>query len=178
MSLPKKAILLAFLLTPFLTCGQNIPASEASKHLGGQGTVCGRIADIKVAKNLRGTPTFIDFEKPYPNQVFTAVIWQADKVNVGNVPKIGVLCVNGRIIEYRERPEIILHSRSDWSTPQARLINDNHYKNVDSQSIHSPACSTGGVPSGATAQCADGTFSFSTHRQGTCSHHGGVAKWL
>ena len=33
-------------------------------------------------------------------------------------------------------------------------------------------------PSGATARCRDGTFSFSEHRRGTCSHHGGVAEWL
>lgn len=34
------------------------------------------------------------------------------------------------------------------------------------------------VPAGATARCADGTYSFSEHRSGTCSHHGGVVEWL
>jgi len=33
-------------------------------------------------------------------------------------------------------------------------------------------------PAGATAQCRDGSYSFSQHRSGTCSHHGGVARWL
>jgi|SRR5581483_399596 len=33
-------------------------------------------------------------------------------------------------------------------------------------------------PPGATARCRDGTFSFSQHHSGTCSHHGGVAQWL
>ena len=33
-------------------------------------------------------------------------------------------------------------------------------------------------PPGATARCRDGTYSFSKHRSGTCSHHGGVAVWL
>jgi hypothetical protein len=33
-------------------------------------------------------------------------------------------------------------------------------------------------PAGASAQCRDGSFSFSRHRRGTCSHHGGVARWL
>jgi hypothetical protein len=33
-------------------------------------------------------------------------------------------------------------------------------------------------PPGATALCRDGTYSYSTHRSGTCSHHGGVARWL
>ena len=34
------------------------------------------------------------------------------------------------------------------------------------------------APPGATALCRDGTYSFSRHRSGTCSHHGGVARWL
>lgn len=34
------------------------------------------------------------------------------------------------------------------------------------------------TPSGATARCGDGTYSFSQSRSGTCSHHGGVAEWL
>ena len=32
--------------------------------------------------------------------------------------------------------------------------------------------------SGASAICNDGTYSYSAHRRGTCSHHGGVAQWL
>jgi hypothetical protein len=34
------------------------------------------------------------------------------------------------------------------------------------------------APDGATAQCNDGTYSYSAHRSGTCSHHGGVGTWL
>jgi endonuclease YncB( thermonuclease family) len=30
----------------------------------------------------------------------------------------------------------------------------------------------------ATAKCNDGTYSYSQHRRGTCSYHGGVAYWL
>jgi len=33
-------------------------------------------------------------------------------------------------------------------------------------------------PPGASAHCRDGTYSFSRTRRGTCSHHGGVARWL
>jgi len=33
-------------------------------------------------------------------------------------------------------------------------------------------------PSGATAQCKDGTYSHAAHHSGACSHHGGVAKFL
>lgn len=178
MSLLKKTVLLAFLLTPVFACAQSISASDASKHFGEQGTVCGRISEVKITTTVRGTPTFIDFEKPYPNQTFTAVVWERDRASVGNVPRVGVLCVKGTITEYRGRPQIVLHSRSDWSGSQTTLRNNRHYTNVDGQTVHSPAYSSGGVPAGATAQCADGTYSFSQHRQGTCSHHGGVVKWL
>jgi competence protein ComEC len=42
----------------------------------------------------------------------------------------------------------------------------------------SPAAGPDIAPRGATAQCRDGTFSYSTHHSGTCSHHHGVAQWL
>lgn len=32
-------------------------------------------------------------------------------------------------------------------------------------------------PSGASAECRDGSLSYSRSRRGTCSHHGGVAVW-
>jgi hypothetical protein len=60
----------------------------------------------------------------------------------------------------------------------APLSNDNYYTNSDGNRVNSPAYSPGSVPAGATAVCRDGTYSFSQHRQGTCSHHGGVANWL
>lgn len=59
------------------------------------------------------------------------------------------------------------------------LSNSNDYVNTSGNTVHSPAyTSDNSVPAGATAQCRDGTYSFSQHRSGTCSHHGGVASWL
>jgi hypothetical protein len=54
-----------------------------------------------------------------------------------------------------------------------------YYRNSDGVCVHRPVKTQGSaVPQGATAQCRDGSYSFSQHRRGTCSHHGGVAKWL
>jgi hypothetical protein len=54
-----------------------------------------------------------------------------------------------------------------------------YYRNSNGVCVHRPVKSKGSaVPQGATAQCRDGSYSFSQHRSGTCSHHGGVAKWL
>jgi cytoskeletal protein RodZ len=62
---------------------------------------------------------------------------------------------------------------------QQTLSNNNTYTNSSGNTVHSPATtSDGSVPAGATAQCRDGSYSFSQHRNGTCSGHGGVASWL
>lgn len=56
---------------------------------------------------------------------------------------------------------------------------NSYYTNSDGNQVQSPSYSTdNSVPAGATAKCNDGTYSFSQHRSGTCSHHGGVAEWL
>jgi hypothetical protein len=52
------------------------------------------------------------------------------------------------------------------------------YQNVDGNCITRPEAAPDGVPPGATAQCRDGEYSFSQHRRGTCSGHGGVDHWL
>jgi hypothetical protein len=65
------------------------------------------------------------------------------------------------------------------ASDESQLIEHGSYVNKDGQVVHSPAHSiTGKTPAGATAKCRDGTFSFSRHHSGTCSHHGGVASWL
>jgi hypothetical protein len=52
------------------------------------------------------------------------------------------------------------------------------YVNSAGNTVCSPEPGGPTAPAGATARCADGTYSFSESRSGTCSHHGGVAEWL
>jgi uncharacterized protein YgiM (DUF1202 family) len=52
-----------------------------------------------------------------------------------------------------------------------------YYTNSENERVQSPT-HYNTTPSGATALCRDGTYSFSQSRRGTCSHHGGVASWL
>jgi Protein of unknown function (DUF3761) len=53
--------------------------------------------------------------------------------------------------------------------------NNNHYVNSSGHLVHSPSC--GEEPQKPTAECRDGSVSFSEHHSGTCSRHGGVAHW-
>ncbi|MFE0024707.1 DUF3761 domain-containing protein [Amycolatopsis sp. NPDC059021] len=49
-----------------------------------------------------------------------------------------------------------------------------HYRNSSGVCVQRP----GSNPAGATALCKDGSYSYSQHRSGTCSGHGGVRTWL
>lgn len=53
-----------------------------------------------------------------------------------------------------------------------------YYTNTYGKRVRRPTFSESGPPAGASAQCWDGSYSFSQSRRGTCSHHGGVARWL
>ena len=68
-------------------------------------------------------------------------------------------------------------SPSTSSTVPKGTSNSGSYTNSAGQRVQSPTRSST-VPTGATAQCRDGSYSFSQSRRGTCSHHGGVSRWL
>lgn len=61
--------------------------------------------------------------------------------------------------------------------PQAFACPAGTYQNSKGRCVHRPV-RVPSAPGGATAQCRDGTYSFSQSRRGTCSHHGGVARWM
>jgi hypothetical protein len=70
-------------------------------------------------------------------------------------------------------------SPNAWAEPnESGLTSHRHYRNKYGEEVHSPSkTKSGEVPTGASAKCADGTYSFSRHHSGTCSRHGGVAQW-
>ena len=90
--------------------GARLTAVEARDHVGETATVCGAVASAHYAARTRGTPTFLNLDKPYPNQMFTVLIWGTDR------PKFGApeerygnkaICASGKIEIYRGVPEII-----------------------------------------------------------------------
>ena len=63
----------------------------------------------------KGQPTFLDFDKPYPEETFAAVIWAADraKFRTSESALLGKqVCVTGVIQLFRGRPEVILRDPS------------------------------------------------------------------
>ncbi len=85
--------------------------AEAAKHVGEKATICGVVAGAKYAAQTGGRPTFLDFDKPYPDATFTALILGGDRPKFGTPEKSAQgkqVCVTGEITVYQGRPEIIL----------------------------------------------------------------------
>jgi DNA/RNA endonuclease YhcR with UshA esterase domain len=88
-----------------------VPASEASSHVGQSVTVEGQVSGVHTARS--GKETFIDVGGAYPNQTFTAVIFQRSMAAVGDVGGLTgkTVDITGTIQTYEGKPEIIVTSR-------------------------------------------------------------------
>jgi hypothetical protein len=101
------------------TCNAaTLTPNEASQHVGENATVCGLVASATYAVQSRGQPTFLNLGKPYPNQVFTAVIWGNDRAKFGMPEQLRSkeVCATGDIRLYRGKPEIIVHDPAQLKT--------------------------------------------------------------
>ncbi len=88
----------------------NLTADQAKNHVGENATVCGVVASTHYARGSRGNPTFVNLDKPYPNQVFTILIWGEDLAKFSPKPSTWDgkrVCVTGVITSYRGSPEIV-----------------------------------------------------------------------
>ena len=52
-----------------------------------------------------------------------------------------------------------------------------YYRSTDGSLVHGPTRNANAAYGPVTADCRDGTHSYSHHHSGTCSGHGGVATW-
>jgi hypothetical protein len=87
-----------------------ITAGEAKNHVGEKITVCGKVVGIHFVSSGKGQPTFIHFDEQYPNQIFTVVIWGADRPKFGRPEETYLdkdVCVTGKITIYLRIPEIV-----------------------------------------------------------------------
>lgn len=78
---------------------------------------------------------------------------------------------------------LIIHQNFDFDnkplqTPTSVIVYPTLTETIMPTNTYTPQPVLPSHPSGATAICVDGTYSYSTNRRGTCSHHGGVAVWL
>jgi hypothetical protein len=90
---------------------KKLAALDVKDHIGEQATVCGKVASLRYAATTRGKPTFLNLDKPYPNQIFTILIWGENREKFGTPEekyRDKQVCVAGKISEYRGSPEIVV----------------------------------------------------------------------
>ncbi len=90
----------------------SIPAAEASGHIGETMQVCGHVASAAYLASVKGSPTFLNLDRPYPDQTFTVVIWGSARSSFAGAPETAYdgksICVTGLIETYRGKPQIVV----------------------------------------------------------------------
>jgi len=90
-----------------------IGACQAGNYYGKEVIVEGKVVDAYLSKKNN---VFLNFEKSYPNQCFSAVIFSSDLQKFEENPEKyynqKTLRIRGRIQEYQGKPEIILKNPS------------------------------------------------------------------
>jgi hypothetical protein len=89
-----------------------ITALEAADHVGETAEVCGRVASAAHIGSVKGEPTFLNLERPYPDQPFTVVIWGSTRGQFDGRPERMFdgkqICVTGEIGRHRGKPQIVV----------------------------------------------------------------------
>jgi hypothetical protein len=104
------AVVVALLSVPVAWGATWLAAQDAADHIGEVATVCGTVASTNSASRSKGQPTYLNLDRPYPNQFFTILIWGSDRPKFGT-PETTLMgkrvCATGTIKEYRGKPEIV-----------------------------------------------------------------------
>ncbi len=88
-----------------------IQASDTKNYIGKNISVCGKVVSATYASRTKGKPTFINLDKPYPNQVFSIVVWGDDRSKFGtpeNDFRDKTIRVTGKVELFRGTPEIVV----------------------------------------------------------------------
>jgi DNA/RNA endonuclease YhcR with UshA esterase domain len=93
-----------------------IPSAESQQHIGETATVCGLIASARYFESPDGAHSYLNFDRPYPNQTFTVMIEGPNRAKFKSPPETlfnqKTVCVTGPIVEYRGKPEIVVENPS------------------------------------------------------------------
>jgi hypothetical protein len=103
-------MLTSLLLAASLMRGQSISGLEARKHIGKEVTVCGLVASTRYDPATQDGPTFLNLDKPFPDQSLTVVIFEAQRKLFGN-PEVTYrekeICASGTVEEVPNLPGVL-----------------------------------------------------------------------
>jgi hypothetical protein len=118
----KTFIILLLIAATTSSAHAQIAPKFAKDYVGKLGTVCGKVTGTHVTKSGK---ILINFGYEYPNELFTAVIMEDDTArftdyNPAEFPADKKICVRGRIMDYKGKPEIVVKSPSQITFPEEK----------------------------------------------------------
>lgn len=120
MYLTYKVIIMKYVLV-FLLCFAGFTSLQAQStisldsvktHVGDSVRICGKVFSTRFLESANGTPTLINLGGAFPNEKLTVVIFgenrNAFQVKPEEAWKDKEICVTGRIVEYKGKPQIVV----------------------------------------------------------------------
>lgn len=86
-------------------------AEAAAEHVDEVARVCGTVESASWARQVGGRPTYLNLGRPYPDQLFTVVVWGEDRHRFGALERRWAgrrICVSGRIRLHEGTPRIVV----------------------------------------------------------------------
>lgn len=112
-----------FILLSLLThAQQEIKIEDAAKHEGDSVKICTKIFGAKYFEGSKGSPTLLNAGAKYPDAPLTLVIFGESRATFKNKPEEFYtdknVCVTGRIVMYKGKPEIVLTSEAQMEVKE------------------------------------------------------------
>ena len=113
----QSVLIIVFTLITFSSFAQTeIKIDDAKNHLGDSVKICTKIYGGRYLENTKGSPTFLNAGGYYPNAPLTIVIWADARKEFNNTPeefyKGKEVCITGKIELYKDKPQIVVSSKS------------------------------------------------------------------
>jgi hypothetical protein len=87
----------------------DLSTADAGKHVGESATVCGVVESARYLERSPTRPTFLNLDRPYPNQTFTVIIFGSDRAKFGTPEQTLLhqrICATGQISLHDGRAEM------------------------------------------------------------------------
>jgi hypothetical protein len=93
-----------------------LTGEDAAQHFGETNTICGVVASARYVEKSRDKPTYLNFDRPYPDQSCAVMIPPTVRPRFRGPPETTFLgkriCVTGFIAAVRGKPQITISDPS------------------------------------------------------------------
>jgi hypothetical protein len=113
---------IAIILAATAQAQKEISIDSLRQHIGDSVTVCTKIYGGIYLEKSKDTPTLLNAGGTYPNSPLTIVIWADARAKFKEAPELFYkdkeVCISGKIILYKDKPEIVVYEEKQMLVKQ------------------------------------------------------------